>query len=208
MKRTTGGAAILAAVLAVAPIQLDAQQGPGRMQRQGMAPPGPGIEMILRQREQLELSQSQVEQLDKIRAEAVQRRTAHQAQMAELRSKVLAGEMKPEELRAVAEARRTAAVEVQKQQRERIEGVLNDAQKQKVETWRAQARGFRQGRMSAMRGQRGGAVGGGRQGMMGRRGGQGPGAGGRRFAPGGQQGPWGQGRGFMRGGLLPDTIGS
>ncbi len=194
MKRMTSGAAVLAAMMAVAPLHLQAQRGPRMGQDPADGPRGPGVEMILRQREQLELTESQVQQLDQIREAAVQRRTAHQAQMAEMRSKVMAGEMKPEELRQAVQARRDAAAQVATQQRERVEAILTDAQKQKIEEWRAQARGFRMGRMSAMRG--------GRTGMMGRRGFHGgfPGMGGQRFAPGMRQG-WGpDGMGFRRGG--------
>lgn len=212
MKRMMGCAAVLAAVVAMAPVRVDAQQARRRMQGPGAegAVPGPGIEMILRQRERLELSQSQIDQLDKLRADAVKQRSAHQAQMAELRSKVLAGEMKPEELRSTMQAQREGAADVRKQERERIESVLNDAQKQKIQTWLGQARAFRMGRMSAQRGQgrggqgrvmRGGRGPGGRmgpgggmgRGMMGpgMRGGPGMGRG---FAPGAMRGPW------MRGG--------
>ncbi|HSG49606.1 MAG TPA: hypothetical protein VLA43_17425, partial [Longimicrobiales bacterium] len=96
--------------------------------------------MILRQREALELTDDQVRQLDQIRQEAVQRRSAHQAEMAELRSKVLAGQLKAEDIRAQAEARRTAAEALQTAQRERVDAVLNDAQKQKIQEWQSRAR--------------------------------------------------------------------
>lgn len=194
MKRMTSGAAVLAAMMAVAPLHLQAQRGPRMGGEPAAGPRGAGVEMILRQREQLQLTEGQVQQLDQIREEAVQRRTAHQAEMAELRSKVMAGEMKPEELRQSMQARRDAATEVATQQREKVEAVLTDAQKQKIEEWRSQARAFRMGRMSAMRG--------GRPGMMGRRGFRGgyPGMGGRGFAPGMRQG-WGpDGMGFRRSG--------
>lgn len=194
MKRMTSGAAVLAAMMAVAPLHLQAQRGPRMGQGPAAGPRGAGVEMILRQREQLQLTESQVQQLDQIREEAVQRRTAHQAEMAELRSKVMAGETKPEELRQAMQARRDSASAIATQQRERVQAILTDAQKQKIEEWRTQARAFRMGRMSAMRG--------GRPGMMGRRGFRGrfPGMGGRGFGPGMGQG-WGpDGMGFRRGG--------
>jgi Spy/CpxP family protein refolding chaperone len=194
MKGMTSGAAVLAAMMAVAPLHLQAQRGPRMGREPAAGPRGAGVEMILRQREQLQLTESQVNQLDQIREQAVQRRNAHQDEMTELRSKVMAGEMKPEELRQAMQARRDSAAAIATQQRERVEAVLTDAQKQKVDEWRAQARGFRMGRMSAMRG--------GRPGMMGRRGFRGgfPGMRGRGFAPGMGQG-WGpDGMGFRRGG--------
>jgi hypothetical protein len=154
MRLMTSGAAILAVAMTLSPLQANAQgrQGRGMM---GWGRPdslrGPGIEMILRQREDLELTDDQVRQLDQIRAEAVQRRTAHQSQMAELRSRMLAGDMEVEELREVAESRREASVEVARQQRERVDAILNDAQRQKLDAWRDQARAYRMGRMSGMR---------------------------------------------------------
>ena len=155
MKRTMSRAAILAAVLALAPLHIAAQQGPRAQRGQAAGPRGAGVEMILRQRETLELADDQIKQLDQIRQEAVQRRSAHQAEMAELRSKVLAGELTVADVRAQAAARRTAAQAIQAAQRERVEAVLNDAQKQKIQEWQGRARAFQMGRMSAMRGQRG-----------------------------------------------------
>lgn len=182
MKSMTSGAAILAAMMAVTPLRVHAQQGARAGARAGDGPRGAGVEMILRQRERLELTDQQVRQLDGIRREAVQRRTAHQAQMEELRSQVLAGELEPEALRDTVQSRRQAAADVVKQQRERVEAILNDQQKQQLEEWRGQARAFRMGRTMGMRGARGGMMG--RQGF--RRGGmgmRGPGA----FAPGMRQ---------------------
>ncbi|MDP2957123.1 MAG: hypothetical protein Q8N53_11935 [Longimicrobiales bacterium] len=214
MKRTMGGAVLLAAMLALAPMHADAQIGPsgqrGMMPRAGgqpgimgrgmaggpggqqgmMAPRGAGVEMILRQRERLELSEDQVRQLDQIRQEAVARQTAHRAEMAELTSKVRAGQMEASALREQMQARRDAAAEIQTQQRDRVEAVLNDAQKEKLQEWGARARAFQMGRASAMRG---GQAFRGRAPQAGFRGGFAPGMR-QRFVPGAQ----GM-RGFRRG---------
>ena len=205
MKRTMGGAALLAAAVALAPMPVDAQVGP-RAQR-GMAAQegGPGVEMILRQRERLELTEAQVAQLDKIRQELVAQRTAHQAEMAELRSKVRAGESEPAALREQLQARRDSAQQIRAQQQERVQAILTDAQKDSLQSWSDRARGFQMGRRSALRG---GALGwwgpGIGRGMQ-----PGPGMRGRipRFAPGARG--WGMRRGFGMGrGFGPpgDTI--
>lgn len=199
MKRTMGGAALLAALVALAPMHTDAQVGPRGQRGAGPALRGGGVEMILRQKENLELTEAQVKQLDQIRQEAVQRRTEHQAQMAELRSKVRSGQLPVDSLRAQAQARQQVATAFQEAQRARVEGVLTDAQKKKIEEWAGQARAFRMGRQSAFGGGRGMGRGGWAQ--------PGPGAGPRGgFAPGmhqrwapGAAGPMG-GRGMMRGG--------
>lgn len=200
MKRTMGGAALLAAVMAVAPLHLDAQMGPRGQRGQAVGPRGAGVEMIMRQRERLELTDAQVNQLDQLRQEAVQRRAAHQAQMAELRSQVAAGQLEAAALREQVQAMREGAEAIQTQQRERVEGILTDAQKETLQQWGAQARAFQRGRQSVLRGQRGGmAPGAGARGMrpMAPRAGIQGG-----FAPGMRQrwAPGAQGRiGFRRG---------
>ena len=100
MKRTVGGAAILAAAMALTPLQMAAQQGRmgwgrGMGMRMGVMAParadslrGPGAEGVLRLKTQLALTEDQVKRLDQIREEVVKQRTAHMAQMMELRSKV------------------------------------------------------------------------------------------------------------------------
>ncbi|MHB1191691.1 MAG: Spy/CpxP family protein refolding chaperone [Longimicrobiales bacterium] len=152
MKWTMGGAALLAALVALAPAQVDAQVGPRGQRAMGPALRGGGVEMILNQKERLELTDDQVKQLDQIRQEAVQRRTEHQAQMAELRSKVRSGQEKPEALREQVEARRQVAAAMQEAQRARVEGILNDAQKEEMQDWAQQGRAFRMGQQSALRG--------------------------------------------------------
>ncbi len=152
MMRTTGCAVMMAVGIAVAPIHVNAQRISRSMQARGDSTVGPGVESILRQRERLELSQSQVDQLDEIRKEAVQRRIAQQTEMAEVRSKLLAGEVKPEEVRTMMRSKHEGAGEVRKQEREHIVSILSDTQRQKIQTWMGEARAFRRGRMSARRG--------------------------------------------------------
>jgi len=152
MKRTMGGAALLAAVAALAPAMLDAQVGPRGARALGPALRGGGVELILSQKERLELTDAQVRQLDQIRQEAVQRRNEHQAQMAEIRSKVRAGSLPLDSLRAQVAARQQVAAAMQEAQRARVEAVLNDAQNEELQDWATRGRAFRMGRQSALRG--------------------------------------------------------
>ncbi len=152
MKRTMGGAALLAAAVALAPMPANAQAAPPAP-RDLVAPwVGPGVELVLRQRERLELTEDQVRQLDQIRQEVVARRTAHQTELAGLRSEVRAGQTVAAELRERVQAQRQAAQESRTQERERVEAILTDAQKQQLQTWGAAARGFAAGRRTAVRG--------------------------------------------------------
>lgn len=188
MKRTMAGAALLAAMVAFAPAKVDAQVGPRGARPLGPALRGGGVELILSQRERLELTDAQVTKLDQIRQEALKRRTEHQAQMAELRSKVRSGQEDVSVLRKQVQARRQVADSMQQAQRAQVESVLNDAQKEKLQDWVGMGRAFRMGRQSALRAGPGFAP----------RGWAGPGMR-HRWAPG-AVGPWG-GRAMMRRGL-------
>lgn len=187
MNATKTGMALAAAVAMALPMHATAQRGFRANQGPGIADRGQGVEMVLRLRDRLELTDPQVEQLNALRQEAVERRSAHQAQMDELRSRVMAGEMTRAELLEIAQARREGGQEVRDQQRERVEAVLNEDQLQELETIRATARGFARGRASAQRGLRSG-------------GGQGQGCPGALQGRGGRAGAWGPGaRGGARG---------
>ncbi len=152
MRRLTSGVALMATVMTLAPLSADAQRGP-RGPR-GFAPGvrGQGVEMIMRLRQRLGLSEEQIQQLDEIRQEAVQRRTARQAEMEELRSSVRAGQMEAAELRELVQQRQEAAEGIRAAERERVEAVLTEDQKAELENLRSQARAFQRGRQSVMGG--------------------------------------------------------
>ncbi|MDH5588426.1 MAG: hypothetical protein OEZ65_09215 [Gemmatimonadota bacterium] len=162
MKGMGGPAWAGALLLALAPMSAAAQDAPPPRERAEMRGDGPGVEMILRMRERLELNEDQIVQLNRIREAAVARRAAHQAEMAELRSRVMAGEADREVLREAMEARREAARAVREDQRREIEAVLNEAQREKLtemrERMQDRMRGGaeRPGRGHALRGPRGG----------------------------------------------------
>jgi Spy/CpxP family protein refolding chaperone len=106
---------------------------------------GAGVEMILRLRDDLALTEGQVQQLDAMRQELVERRTAARSEVEELQSQARAGALTREELREQMQARRDAAVGGLDEQRERIEGVLTEAQRAQLQELR-ESRGPRQGR--------------------------------------------------------------
>jgi len=146
MKRLMGGVAILAALALASPAQAVAQQaGPGM--RRGAQGPGMrgGVEMLIRMKDRLKLTDDQIKKLDRIRADVVAHRADQQKQMAELRSKVLAGEMKPDQVREMMRARREAMQETAKKTRERVDAVLTDAQRKQLEEIGGRARAFRAG---------------------------------------------------------------
>ncbi len=149
MKRSMGGAVLFAAMVALAPADVDAQVGPRGARVLGPPLRGGGVELILSQRKGLELTDDQVTQLDQIRQEAVRRRTEHQGQMAELRSKVRSGQESPATLLEQVQARRQVALAMQEAQRTQVESILNDAQKEELQDWVGQGWAFRMGRRSA-----------------------------------------------------------
>ncbi len=181
----TRGFAVLGVLAALGAAEADAQARarPDRALRRG-----PGVEAIMRMRDRLELTDEQVAGLEEIRREGVERRADDMAQMAELRSRLEAGQIEPSELMAFREERREADREQAEARRERIEAVLDQAQLETLREARGRARAFARGRTSARRGP-GGGWNRGRPGLRGPRDGFGRGRPGR---------PWG-GRG-VRGG--------
>ena len=126
---------LLAATLLV-PAALQAQargpggDGPGLRDMRDRAP---AAERILAVREHLQLRDDQLQELEQMRQEAVGRRVAALGEMEELRSRVRAGDLARDELRALMQASREAAREVREQHRERMEGLLDEEQ---LEAWR------------------------------------------------------------------------
>jgi hypothetical protein len=135
------------------------------------------VEVILRNREELELTEQQVQQLDAIRREMVQERTEEMAEMSELRSQLASGLVRESQLMAAREERQEGAQARLEQRRERIDAALTEAQRDEVSTLRRQAA---RGRMAAA-GARGPGQGG-RPGLA-------PGRGAQRGQPGPPGGP-------------------
>jgi len=107
---------------------------------------GPGVEAIMSLREELELSTDQVEALDEVRRSAVAIRTAHRTQMAEVRSRVQAGEARRSELMALREELHEGATETRENLRSQVEAILEPEQLEKLEQMRLQREAFRRGR--------------------------------------------------------------
>lgn len=110
------------------------QQLPERrqaMQRQ-MQPrmqAGPGPEMILRLREQLNLTEAQVSRLEALRQESVNRQRERTAEMLDLRSRMLAGQVTREQMQERMRARAEAALAEGQAPGERVRAVLTDQQR-------------------------------------------------------------------------------
>lgn len=111
---------------------------------------GQGVEAIMRARERLELTDQQVQQLDAIRRDAVSQRTAEQAQIAELRSQLAAGQIRRSDLMAAMEDQQDAREGRAEQRQARIDAVLTETQRESVQQMRRRADRQRPG----VRGQR------------------------------------------------------
>ncbi len=153
--RMMSGGVVAVALMTLIPASADAQRGPRGHRGFASGARSQGVEAIMKLRERLELDEGQVQQLEELRKQAVHRRNTHQAEMEELRSRVRAGDMEAAELRELSRARREASESTREAQRTRIEAILNDTQKEQLQTMRDQARAFERGRQSALRGQRG-----------------------------------------------------
>jgi hypothetical protein len=97
---------------------------------------GQGVEAIMRARESLALTEAQIGQLDAIRREIVAERSAEQAEMAELRSQLSAGQIRQSEVMAAQEDRQAAAEGRVEARRARIDAVLTEEQRASVELLR------------------------------------------------------------------------
>lgn len=154
MLKTTGGAIALGALIVFGANDIGAQDQ--TTQPQARMASGPNAEMIMAMRDRLELTEEQIAAFDQIRREAVELRSSHQAAIAEMRSRLRAGEIERSEMMAFMEDLRSSAPATAQQRRERIEAVLNETQLQTLSELRAERRGFMRGRASMRRGGRGG----------------------------------------------------
>jgi len=230
MKKMTGGLLVLATLLVTGAGDLTAQQSRRGQQRQGPAAvqgargaqvqgmrgrqmqgrgaDQGGVEAIMRMRERLELTDAQISELDGLRSQGVTRRNAQMATMAELRSRMAAGEIQRSEIIATMEAQREGADGIREQHRARIDAILTEGQRESLQQMQRVGRAFQAGRAAGAA--RGGPAGRGMRAQRGSGGGQGirargpagrgPGAGMRgRGGQGDQRGPPMRGRGMMRG---------
>lgn len=112
----------------------------------------PSIEAVMSMREQLSLTENQIADLDELRAESVERRSLAQAEMAEMRSRLQAGQIQRSELMAFVEDRRAESGDLRSEHRSRIEGVLDATQLETLQLRQVRTRSFRRGRASVSRG--------------------------------------------------------
>ena len=123
--------------------------------RQGDARGGVDVETMMSMRDDLELSEEQLQALDELRAEGVAERSAWQAELAEMQSRLRAGQIPRSEMMAFLEARRESSSGVAQERLESVEAVLNEDQLRTVEELRARAQAFARGRASRGDGMRG-----------------------------------------------------
>ena len=216
MNKKTLGILVLAMLLGAGALELNAQQNRGRRGppnlRQGNAQQfrGPGVfgkpgfnrtplsgpEQIIQMRERLQLTDEQINQLDDIRRENVQRRTTAMAEMAELRSQATAGLINRSDVMSRLKARGEEGQAVVKPA-ELVMSILTDQQRDILREAKMRSLRARSGKARGMSG-RGGPAGfrgskGGRSGRPGMRGGRG--------GPRGPRGPGTDQRGLRRRGF-------
>ena len=196
MNKKTLGTLVLAMLLGISALELNAQQnrrrrGPPNL-RQGNAQQfrGPGVfgkpsfnrtppsgpEQIMRMRDRLQLTDEQINQLDDIRRENIQRRTTTMAELAELRAQVTAGQINRSDVISRLKARREEGQAMAKPG-ELVMSILTDQQREILGEAKMRSPRARSGKTRGMRG-RGSPAGfrgpkGGRSGRPGMRGGRG-----------------------------------
>ena len=159
MKMMTGGFLVLATLFATGMTDLTAQQARRGSQVRGTQGwQQGGVESIMRLRERLELTEDQVDQLDAIRRENVQRRTAEMVAMTEVQSQYAAGLIRRSDVMAAMEEREEAKRGRDGQQRDRLESILTEGQQESLNRIRRRERASAGGRARGVRG-RGGTSG-------------------------------------------------
>lgn len=148
MRWMRSGLVCIAMALAV---PVAAQQGPGRDRPQMQR--GPGIERLLQLERTLELSESQIEQLNALQAEIEAMQDAHQAEARDFRLRVRAGDVTRNEIREWTEARRTLQEGMRESHRERIGAILSVEQRARL--GEIDQLGRERGRAMGSRGMRG-----------------------------------------------------
>ena len=131
------GAAVAALILTVA-VPAQAQQRRNHMPMRGADPVN--VESALRLREELKLNANQISQLESLRKEIVAQRQREASEMIELRSRVAAGNIAPEEMRQHFESRREAMKQTVTQRREQLEKILTEEQRAQLGRLQVNAR--------------------------------------------------------------------
>lgn len=112
----------------------------------------PSIEAVMSMRERLALTDDQISRLDGLRAESVERRNADRAEMAEMQSRLSAGQIQRSEMMAFIEDRRAAMGDRRADHRASLEGVLDAEQLETLQDIGSRSRSFRGGRAGARAG--------------------------------------------------------
>lgn len=134
----------VAGALILGATPLLAQRGP-RGPRMGVGPAGPGVEMLLRAREQLELTDEQVASLEALRDQMQSEMEPVREEMREAAQQAREAEREAREARREQmQAFRDRIEEMREGHRQRLEEVLTDEQRAQLEELAGQGmRGFR-----------------------------------------------------------------
>jgi hypothetical protein len=160
MNVKTGMVLAIAGLMVAAP--LSAQRGPHA--RRGLERErAPGVEQMLQIRDQLELSSEQIAQLNTLREELLTERVRAFEARERTRSDFMAGELTLSDMRSALEEQREARQAGAEATRERVEGILTEAQLEEFRSARQQARRNRgergaRGPGNGWRGRRGGRL--------------------------------------------------
>jgi hypothetical protein len=149
MKSRNLGGIALAVWIAVGAAEAHAQSrgGDAGPRRTG----GMDVEAVMALRDRLELTDDQLTALEELRAARVVERSAQAAEMAEMRSRLRAGQIPRSEMMAFIEGRREASAGVADERRAQIEAVLDETQRESLGAFRDRGRSFARGRSSERR---------------------------------------------------------
>ncbi len=126
--RTWVTAGVLFLMGAVVPDQAIAQMGQRGGGGRNLQARAGCAENALRSRDTLALTEKQTTQLEALRTSCIERQQSHLSEAMELRSKLQAGQITPEEFREARQSRQEAAQAARDQTRTRLEAILTEEQ--------------------------------------------------------------------------------
>lgn len=158
INRSTAAALPVLFAAAVAPTGLDAQRQGSRARAAAGAAP---VERAIRLADELDLTADQRTQLEAIRVEMLEQRTARTAALMELRSEIAAGMREPEAMRRALAEQWTGGADTRESLRDRFNEILTEDQRDELQRMNRRAiarqRGpANRGRIDRQRGPRGG----------------------------------------------------
>ncbi len=145
MRRLSSAVTVAVMMTALGPLESTAQRGRSGSRGPAAGVPGEGVELVMRLRDRLDLTEIQLEQLEEIRRQSVARRSAARAEMQDLHSRMRAGELEGGVMPDLMAERREQVEATVEEHRELLSQILTAEQQEQLEELRREGRSLRRG---------------------------------------------------------------